>query len=134
MAPHSGDMRTKTTVPEGLQELARVQAGVVSCEQASYWLSRHVIQRLLTTGEWSSLAQGLYLTHTGQATRSARQWAALLAGGQGASFALHTAAQLWRLEEARDPLTVQVPHARRTPSMPGVEFHRTRRPIRSCGT
>ncbi|GAA1399022.1 hypothetical protein [Luteococcus peritonei] len=134
--PHmqSAAVHHTVAVPDELVRLAHAQAGVITREQACHWLSVDVLRRLLTKGTWARLSSGVYLTHAGEPSRAACHWAALLAGGQGACLALHTAAELWDLEEPSTPLQVHLPYPARRAAVPGVEFRSTRRPIRSTGT
>ena len=131
---HSGPVHHTVAVPEAVTRLASAQAGVITREQARHWLSVDVLRRLLARGTWVRISAGIYLTHAGEPSRAACHWAALLAGGDGATLALHTAAELWGLEEPSTPLQVHLPYPAHRGAMPGVEFRSIRRPIRSTGT
>lgn len=88
-------MRERRTLPPAAVELARRQSGVLSRTQATQLgLSARVLQRL--TADWDRLGRGVYYLGrpAGDAPWSARVWAGILLGGDGARAGLRTAAVL----------------------------------------
>jgi very-short-patch-repair endonuclease len=115
-----------------LRRQAFVQHGVVSRSQAlEHGLSRHAIERLVEQRQWQRLADGLFLTGSGQPPWRARAWAAVLAGGPGARLGGAAAAHLGRLLDTPPELiTVLVPHDRTPKSRSGWIFQRERAGVR----
>jgi hypothetical protein len=92
-----------------------MQAHVVTRDQAvGHGLSRHSISRLLESGAWRRLAQGLFLTVPLQPSWESLAWAGVLLGGQFARLGPESSGFLHQLlPEAPDPLDVLVPRKRR---------------------
>ena len=95
--------------------IMRRQAGVISRAQASdAGLTDKQVRRLVSTGRWTRLMPGIYLS--GEASLSWRAWAhaALLAAGHGAALVGDTAAALRTYAPQTLPITVAIPPARRS--------------------
>jgi hypothetical protein len=69
VAPQPQIMHARRTISTELTQLAALQAGVVTTEQAmALGQSRHSLARLVRSGQWVRLATGLYLTQARGAT------------------------------------------------------------------
>jgi hypothetical protein len=114
--------------PTTFDELAASQLGVVTRRQAeqSGW-TQGQINRHLTSGRWRALHRGVFVTHTGPVSWSARVWAALLHAGPAAVVSHRTAARLQGLLDD-DPVDVELllPWERRVQAKPGVVVRRAR--------
>jgi very-short-patch-repair endonuclease len=117
-------------LPRACQELAGLQSGVLSRQQAvSAGMHPAVIDRLLRTGRWQSLQRGSYAVFSREPPREAILWAALLRAGPDALLSHQTAAELLRLSDQPSSLIhVTIPVARRVDGVPaGVVIHRSGR-------
>ncbi|MFZ0530246.1 MAG: type IV toxin-antitoxin system AbiEi family antitoxin domain-containing protein, partial [Propionicimonas sp.] len=89
-------------MPDGLRELARHQAGVISREQMlAFGLSDRVASRLVRQEIWRRVTPGLLALS--DETWLQLAWAGVLLGGSAAILGGRTAAHLWGIE--RDPPT-----------------------------
>jgi len=78
----------------------------------------------LKTGAWQQVYPGVYATFTGQLTRDAQLWAALLVSGPGAQLSHETAAEIHHLIDRQSPLIhVTIPAERRVRPPSGVAIH-----------
>jgi hypothetical protein len=108
------------------------QSRVISRQQAqdAGWPDR-AIDRRLRSGTWRRLHRGTYATFTGDASREAKLWAAVLRAGPGAVLSHETAAEVHGLtDKPKSQIHISVP-AQRNPGrlrrIPGVIIHRSRR-------
>jgi hypothetical protein len=107
------------------------QSSVVSRQQArtAGWPGRTIDGRL-RSGTWQRLYRGAYATFTGDPSRQARLWAAVLRVGPGAVLSHETAAEVHGLiDKPTGPIHISV-SARRRPArtkIRGVVVHRSRR-------
>jgi hypothetical protein len=108
------------------------QSRVISRQQAqdAGWPDR-AIDRRLRSGTWRRLHRGTYATFTGDASREAKLWAAVLRAGPGAVLSHETAAEVHGLtDKPKSQIHISVP-AQRNPDrlrrIPGVVIHRSRR-------
>ena len=113
------------------RSLLQSQSGVVSRQQArnAGW-SEEAIDRRLRSGSWRRLQRGAYATFSGDPSREALLWAAVLRAGPGAVLSHETAAEIHHLTDKPSPkIHISVP-ARRNPSefraIRGVVIHRSR--------
>jgi hypothetical protein len=75
------------TLPEYLDRLAQFQCGVLSAQQAiAGGLTRDMIRARLRSRRWRKLQYGVYATFSGEPTRDAVLWAAVLRAGPGAAL------------------------------------------------
>jgi predicted transcriptional regulator of viral defense system len=111
-------------VPEGIREVAELQAGVVSRQQLlAAGVTQRVIARRLKHGNWQQLNRGVYALFTGSPGRPAWLWAAVLRAGPGAVISHATAAELHKLIDVpAEAIHVTVPSTRRTEAR-GVVVH-----------
>ena len=117
-----------------LRDAAERQAGVVSSSQAARaGLGRGAILSRLRTGRWQQLHRGVYATFSGEPSRLAKLWAAVLYAGPGAVLSHQTAAELSSLTDVPSELVhVSIPADRRVSPKPGLVVHisaRTRRAV-----
>jgi len=119
----------ESELPSTLRYLARRQSGVVSRIQARQaGLSEDMIKFRVRSGRWRQIHPGVYATFTGELSRRAHLWAAVLSAGPGAALSYEAAAELHRLSDKQaDPVHVTVPHQRRVVAPPGIRIHRSRR-------
>jgi hypothetical protein len=120
-------------LPTPCQELLELQHGVLARWQATpAGMNVRIIDPQLRSGRWQTLYQGVYATFTGQPSRMAMLWAAVLRGGPGAALSYQTAAELDGLiDRAAGCVHVTVGPARRVApagreaqQAPKIIFHR----------
>jgi very-short-patch-repair endonuclease len=120
-------------MPRGLpfssQELLDLQCGVMSrCQALAYGLTDQAVSRRLNTGSWQQLQSGVYATFTGEPSRTAVLWAAVLRSGPGAALSHQSAAELCRLTDKPSSIVhVTVPTGRRVRGAAGIMVHRSNR-------
>jgi hypothetical protein len=86
--------------PEDCQELLDQQCGVIARWQAlRAGLDADAQESQLRSGRWQSLYRGVYLTFTGEPSRMAQLWGAVLRAGPGAALSHHTASELDKLAD-----------------------------------
>jgi hypothetical protein len=114
-------MRPRQPVPEALHNLALLQDGVVTREQAlGLGLSRHAITRLANRDSWLRLTAGVYQTLPGAPAWPAVAWAGVLIGGDRARLAGQAAATLCGLRESPpDIVEILVPAGGGCPRLTG---------------
>jgi len=114
-------------LPPLLRDAVERQAGVVTVDQANAaGLSRNAIRSRLRTGRWQQLYRGVYATFSGQPSRPAVLWAAVLHAGPGAMLSHRTAAELIDLTDAPSELVhVTIPVDRRLQRAAGLVIHRS---------
>jgi hypothetical protein len=82
------------------QELLAAQQGVISLGQAVRGgLPVRKVEARLRTGRWQAMHRGVYAGFTGEPSRLAELWAAVLRAGPGAMLSHHSAAELDRLAD-----------------------------------
>jgi very-short-patch-repair endonuclease len=107
------------------------QYKVVSRQQArdAGW-PEGTIDARLRSGAWQRLHRGAYATFTGDLSREAKLWAAVLWAGPGAALSHETAAEVHRLvDKPSQQIHVTVPaerHPGRRRKIRGVVIHRSR--------
>ena len=88
------------------------------------------VEGQLRYGRWTRLQRGIYAAFTGDPSRGAQLWAALLRAGPGAMFSHETAAELAGLTGRPSPsIHITVPASRqpgRSREISGVVIHRSR--------
>jgi hypothetical protein len=112
-------------IPSSLRVLAEAQSGVVSRKQLlSAGLTQAAVDWQLNRDRWRSLHTGVYALFTGDPSREAILWAAVLRAGPGALLSHHTAAELHGLVDQPGRLVhVTVPATRRVRPAPGLLIH-----------
>jgi hypothetical protein len=107
------------------------QAGVVSRQQAlDAGFTEKAIECRLRSGAWRRLYLGVYATFTGDLSRDARLWAAVLWAGPGVVLSHETAAEIQHLTDKPSlRIHISVPeeqHPGRRKKTRGVVIHRSR--------
>jgi hypothetical protein len=120
-----------TEIPSDLQKLIAIQGGVVARLQTlSAGFNGQMPRNRLRYGHWQRMQRGVYATYTGDPSREAELWAALLrAGIDDAVLSHYTAAERHGiLKEASHAIHVTVPeksNPARYGKIPGVIIHRS---------
>ncbi len=105
------------------------QAGAIARHQgAGAGIAQHTMRNRVRSGRWQRLQRGVYAAFSGEPTREAVLWAALLRAGPGAVLSHQTAAERHGLIDEPSPvITITVP-ASRYPArvkIPGIVIHRS---------
>jgi hypothetical protein len=119
-------VRVVVILPESLDLLLTLQGNVVTHSQAAErGKSRHEIATLHRTGRWQRLHRGVYYAIPGPVPREAELWGAILRVGHGAVLSHETAAEVWRITDARSAVIhVSVPRkAGPVPTPAGTRVH-----------
>jgi very-short-patch-repair endonuclease len=116
-------------LPESCRQLIDLQRGVLARWQApAVELKPTTINSLLRSGRWQPLQRGVYATFSGQPSRDAELWAAVLRVGPEAVLSHQTAAELDGLTSKRSALIhVTVPRIKHVDPILGVRLHRSER-------
>jgi Transcriptional regulator, AbiEi antitoxin len=120
-------------LPPDLAEIADIQAGVVTASQAvASGLSEELLRSRVGQGRWQRIHRGVYATFSGELSRRAQLWAAVLSAGPGAMLSHRSAAELQGLtDEPSQVIHVTVPTKRRVRgSTADVVIHRSGRAAR----
>ena len=114
-------------LPEELDRLAQIQAGVLTRRQAiDGGMPPYSVDRLAESGCWPTLQRGVYSIYTGEPARQAVLWAAVLRAGPGAALSFETAAEVHRIVDRPSRLLhVSVPRERHIPAVRGLVLHRS---------
>lgn len=120
-------------LPPQLYELAQRQRGVLSCAQLlGLGLTKDLIASRRSQGNWQRLYRGVYAVFSGEVSREAALWAAVLYAGRGAAVSHQTAAELWGLADTPSSrIHVTVPSDRRVNKNPGLVLHLSARALDS---
>jgi hypothetical protein len=112
-------------LPPRLRNAAERQSGVVtSAQAAAAGMTRNATRACVRTGRWQLLYRGVYATFSGQLSRQAELWAALLYAGPGAMLSHQTAAELAGVADTPSQLVhITVPVERRVSRAPGMVIH-----------
>src|SRR5215469_15042398 len=115
-------MAVSRDLPPELLELAHHQCGVISRDQILLsGLSRGVIGSRLRRGSWRQMFPGTYAAFSGEVSRKATLWAAVLYAGRGAVLSHQSAAELWGLADTPSSLIhLAVPSDRRVRKRTGL--------------
>jgi hypothetical protein len=116
-------------LPRPCLRLLSSQCGVIASWQASAaGISGHHMLDLERSGRWRRLHFGVYAAFTGQPSRPAVLWAAVLRAGPRAILSHETAAELDGLVDKPSKLVhLTVPYSQRLQSVPGMVVHRSSR-------
>lgn len=117
------------SLPDAGKDLVLSQDGVIGRGQAlSLGIAPDVIDRLVRSGRWQRLRHGVYLTHSGDPSRSAVLWAAVRYAGPGATLSHQTAAELLKItDRTESTVHVTIPASRRVSPAAGLVIHRSSR-------
>lgn len=116
-------------LPDACTRLLKRQSGVIaSWQAASVGLTSDRIEALVRAGRWQRLGFGVYAAFTGEPSRVAVLWAAVLRAGPQAALSHETAAGLYGiLDDTGQQIHVTVPHERRLQPVAGLVIHRSSR-------
>jgi very-short-patch-repair endonuclease len=112
-------------LPDYLDRLAQIQRGVLSASQArQYGVSVPWVRSRLRSGKWQQVHHGVYATFTGEPSRDALLWAAVLRAGPEALLSHYSAAELFGLVDVpTTPIHVTIPPSRRVLPVRGLSIH-----------
>jgi hypothetical protein len=118
-------------IPAGCRELLARQDGVIGRSQAlEFGLSPDSMRNRVRVADWQRIQRGVYATFSGEMTREAQLWAALLRAGPAAVLSHQTAAELYRLlKQPSESIHLTVPataNPAKHSKIPGVIVHRSR--------
>jgi hypothetical protein len=112
---------------ENCRQLIKLQRGVLARWQAPD-MDWTAIRSYLRSNRWRPLYWGVYATFTGDPTREAALWAAVLRAGPEAVLSHESAAELDGLTSTRSAVIhVTVPVNRHVDPIPGLRTHRSLR-------
>jgi hypothetical protein len=116
-------------LPDDCIRLLRGQRGVIASWQAEpAVLTPQRAKALVRAGRWQRLRYGVYASFTGEPTRQAALWAAVLRAGPQSVLSHETAAELDGLVEKTSKLMhVTIPESRRVRPIAGFAIHRSGR-------
>jgi hypothetical protein len=117
--------------PAGCRELVASQDGVLGRTQGTqFGLSAYSMRHRVRAQDWQRIQRGVYATFSGQVTREAKLWGALLRAGPDAVLSHQTAAELYGLlKQPSWMIHLTIPAGRnptRHSRIPGVVVHRSR--------
>jgi hypothetical protein len=123
-------------LPADCRRLIDIQSGVVARHQLlGLDIADDRIESLVRSGRWMRIQRGVYATFTGEPSRNALIWAAVLRVWPGA-LSHQTAAELFGFACGQSMMIhVTVPaerHPARTARIPGVIIHRSERFAITC--
>ncbi len=118
-------------LPDPCLKILSRQSGVIASQQAqAAGVSARQIANLFQYGRWQRVQFGVYAAFTGQPSRRALLWAAVLRAGPWAILSHQTAAELDGLIDVGSKLIhVTVPSARHMQPIAGIAVHRSLRSI-----
>jgi very-short-patch-repair endonuclease len=115
-------------LPEKCQLLLRRQCGVIASWQAEWaGLNPRQMEALVRYGRWQRSRLGVYAAFTGELSRRAELWSAVLRAGPQSILSHSTAAELYGLANAQRVIHVTVPQPRHLHPIPGIVVHRSSR-------
>jgi hypothetical protein len=101
---------------------------VTSTQATNSGLSRNTVHAWVLAGRWQRIHRGVYATFSGELSRRAELWAAVLYSGPGAILSHRTAAELAELTDTpSESIHVTVPVDRRVTPAAGTVVHRSAR-------
>jgi very-short-patch-repair endonuclease len=112
-------------VPDGIEELAESQLGIITRQQAlRAGLTGAAIRARVDGGRWQRIYFGVFAMFSGEPGRGALLWAAVLRAGPGATLSHQTAAELHGITRKPSELIhVTIPDDRRVYPVPGLVVH-----------
>jgi very-short-patch-repair endonuclease len=112
-------------VPRQLYGDAMFQEGVLTAAQlVGAGMSHEALSSLVRGGHWQRPHRGVYATFSGELSRDADLWAAVLAAGPDAMLSYESAAEVSKLADKPSALVhVTVPNSRRVKPIRGVVIH-----------
>jgi hypothetical protein len=118
-------------ISAGCREALASQGGIIGRSQgAQFGLSPYSMRHRVRAADWQRIQRGVYAAFSGEVTREAQLWAALLRAGPEAMLSHQTAAELYGLlKQPSSMIHLTVPAASnpaRNSKIPGVVVHRSR--------
>jgi hypothetical protein len=114
---------------QSLEELLKLQCGVLSSRQARGHMTKGRLHWLTSRGQWQRPLPQVIVTHNGQLTDEQKRWSAWLFGGIRCAIANQTSAADDGLVGYHDDrVHIMVPYGRAVRSTSFVRVHETRRP------
>lgn len=112
-------------IPDSVRSLVEQQRGILTASQAvSGGITRNVISSRLRQGGWQRMYSGVYAVFSGEPSREAALWAAVLSAGPGAMLSYGSAGELDRLTDASSSVIhITIPDNRRLDRRPGLAIH-----------
>ena len=112
-------------LPLELSRLALLQRGLVSRAQVlAEGLTDELIAARLSRESWQRVYPGVYAVFSGELSREAALWAAVLYAGRSAALSHQSAAELWGLvDEPSSHIHLMIPGDRRVTKRPGMVLH-----------
>lgn len=112
-----------------VQEVAESQLGMITARQAvRAGVTSETLRAQVDAGRWQRVHRGVYATFSGEPSRDAALWAAVLRAGPGAALSHQTAAELYGLTRQPSRLIhVTVPADRRVAPVRGLVVHTSER-------
>jgi hypothetical protein len=122
-------------LPPKLREKAANQAGIVTRKQSiGAGMSPRAIEWKVKAGRWQQVYRGVYVAFTGEPSRRAQLWAAVLYAGTGALLSHDSAGEVQGLvDHPAAVMHVTVPAGRRVRPVPGLVIHVSDQPARLAG-
>ena len=113
------------------RDVAQAQAGMISRRQLNeVGADRWHVRNNIAAQRWTARSPMVVSTTTGALSREQTMWLGILHAGPSAILGGLSAAEVGGLRNwARDDITVLIPDELEVEPVPGVDFHRTRRPI-----
>jgi hypothetical protein len=110
-------------------QLTEIQRGVIWRRQVlDCGLTPDAIDWLIRSKRWQLLRRGVYYVFTGEPSREALLWTALLAAGSQAVLSHQTAAELFKITDRQSSLVhVTIPASRHIARLQGIVVHRSTR-------
>jgi hypothetical protein len=112
-------------ISPAMRATIKAQAGVVSRQQLLRdGTNRMTITSKVKSGQWRQVHHGVYMTFSGELTRRAELWAAVLYAGRGTMLSHETAAEILGITDRRAAsIDVTVPAPRQVRAPHGVTIH-----------
>ncbi|MFZ0529431.1 MAG: type IV toxin-antitoxin system AbiEi family antitoxin domain-containing protein [Propionicimonas sp.] len=108
-----------------VRELAAVQCGLISAEQATILgLGNQSLRRLVRQDHWARLAHGVYDSQPGVDSIEKQIWGAALRAGDPCAVGGEAALRLYGLDRRVSRIVLWVPAERRPRSVPGITVRR----------
>jgi hypothetical protein len=116
-----------------LRGLADLQRGILTTAQLSVaGVSRELARSRVRQGRWRRLHRGVYATFSGEPSREAVLWAAVLCAGADAMLSFRSAAEVDGLiDEVSQLIHVTVPADRRVSRAEGIVVHYSNRALQA---
>jgi hypothetical protein len=118
-----------SVLPPALRDVADSQRGILTAGQlVAAGLSKELLRSRVRQGRWQRLHRGVYATFSGEPSREAMLWAAVLSAGPDAMLSFRSAAEVDGLtDQVSQLIHVTVPADRHVRKAEDVAVHRSSR-------